>query len=145
MRAETQLSELQTEMDQLNAGHEQVANTLRQKAQALLVLPREMRDAVLEQIYAQTEPIIMTWKKYGHSHYFTMPKDIALYMSSLHVGEDLAREAAEMFYKQNKFSFVYGDHHVDGMTTCNHWNRAQMEAWFNTDHYGSGLTPKDVI
>ena len=147
MKAETQLGELRTEIDKLSAGHEQGAKVLRRKAQALAALPREMRDAIFEQIYVQKNPIVVSCSRHGNGLLFDMPKDTALYMSSLHVGESLAREAAEIFWKSNTFTFNIGSayrsfrpRHGSGL-----WVQSELDEWSTTDHYGSGNPPQDYI
>jgi hypothetical protein len=75
-----------------------------------------------------------------------MPKDTALYLSQLHVGPAIASEAAEIFYKQNVFQF-------DNMPSPWTWRGRERSAWIDkkydlwldTDHYGSGFTPRPLI
>ena len=106
-----------------------------------------MRDAIFEQIYLHKESVKVSVSRHGDHIIFNMPKDTALYMSALHVGEDLAREAAEVFYKQNVFSFIRGSfYRAYGYDTgFSVWDQAQVDQWFSTDHYGSGICPKDCI
>jgi hypothetical protein len=137
VKVESQLSDLESKLTKLKASHEEAAKVLRQRALALAALPREMRDAIFEQIYVQDTPIEVTWSRLGNNYVFEMPKDSALYMSSLHVGTDLAHEAAEIFYKRNTFTF--------DEPSFSHWTQAQLDSWFSRDHYGSGIMPKDFI
>lgn len=105
-----------------------------------------MRDAIFEQIYVQQDPVPISWSRHGPHWVFKMPKDPALYMSSLHVGEHLAREASEIFYKRNVFTFVFGSpQYFRDLNPGLLWSQIQLDDWFNTDHYGSGITPKDMV
>jgi hypothetical protein len=147
VKVEYQLADLESKLAKLKAGHEEGAKVLRQKALALAALPREMRDAIFEQIYIKDTAIEVTWSRLGNNHIFEMPKDTGLYMSSLHVGPELAREAAEIFYKRNTFTFVRAaSKYATGYNLgFSHWERAQLDSWFARDHYGSGVVPTDFI
>lgn len=106
-----------------------------------------MRDAIFEQIYVKKHPIEVTYIRHGNQFVYEMPKDTALYMSALHVGETLAREAAEVFYKYNTFTFIRGPSipRNNSNSDFGAWNKSQLEEWFATDHHGSNVTPSEHV
>jgi hypothetical protein len=123
------------------------------KAQAFMALPREMRDAILEQLYCFKTPILTEISRIGTRTIFKMPRDPALYMSQRHVGS-LAEEAAEIFYSQNTFDFSSQpfkcDSHTEYWEWLNRfdrvgWTASRYELFLNSDHYGSGVHPRDLI
>jgi hypothetical protein len=116
------------------------------KAKALEALPREMRDAIFEQLYVQALPIKITWSRIGDNFVFQMPKDEALYLSEWHVGFQIAMEAADIFYKYNIFA-LKSESPLHGFWNGNYKviTEERTEQWFDTDHYGSGVTPRGIV
>ncbi|KIW06604.1 uncharacterized protein PV09_02319 [Verruconis gallopava] len=146
-KIEYQLGELEAKLAKLKDGHEKVARVLRQKAISLKAMPIELREAIFEHIYVQSEPIEVFWSRIGNKIVYKMPMDTALYMSSFHVGPDLAHEAARVFYKKNTFAFVrvrtgHPCHYGGGFS---YWNQDHIDGWFQHDHYGSGVAPKEFV
>lgn len=146
MRVESQVIDLESKLAKLQAGHEAGAAIIRQKATGLAALPKELRDAIFEMMYVEKTPVEISWSRVGSKFLFEMPKDPGLYMSVLHVGLQLAREAAEIFYKHNTFTFV----RIANNRNCynpgfSNWEAEHLSSWFDTDHYGSGCTPKDFV
>jgi hypothetical protein len=138
------LEALQNHLEKLCTGHEEVANKLQLKAKALAALPREMRDAIFEQLYIQDHPIEVKSSRIGDNVVFQMPKDKALYLSKWHVGPQVASEAAIIFYKYNTFVFnseigcSYGRGRID-------ITAEKLEQWLDTDHFASGMTPRGMV
>jgi hypothetical protein len=116
------------------------------KAKALGALPREMRDAIFEQLYVEAEPVDVTWSRIGDNIIFDMPKDKALYLSEWHVGPQIAMEAAEIFYRRNTFLFnQFRPHCSHGERTRKGLTEQRFDQWFDTDHFGSGVTPRGLV
>jgi hypothetical protein len=132
----------------LREGHEEVAKKLQVKAKVLSALPREMRDAIFEQLYIREEPIEVEWSRIGDNIIFKMPKDEALYLSAWHVGAQIAGEAAEIFYKHNLFAFNALDADPPHWTLSRNdreMTQEKFEQWFDTDHFGSGIKPRGLV
>ncbi|KAF2428894.1 hypothetical protein EJ08DRAFT_314828 [Tothia fuscella] len=150
LRAHCRLEELETHLTKLQNGHEEVAEKIRLQARALTVMPRELRDAIFEQLYTYEKPIEFSWSRVGETTVFPMPKDEALYLSELHVGPQIALEAAKIFYKSNVFAF-----RSDNDLMCTEWlnpriakapwTQEKFNQWTQTDHYGSGIVPSDIV
>jgi hypothetical protein len=115
-----------------------------------------MRDAIFEQLYRSETPISPEFSRIGPKTLFKMPKDPALYMSQRHVGPAIAEEAAEIFYSQNTFEFgsdyldydnysrQWGWEHRSPRETVK-WTQDQYNLFLNSDLYGSGVRPRDLI
>jgi hypothetical protein len=138
------LEALQKHLENLRTGHEEVAKKLQLKARAFGALPREMRDAIFEQLYIQDKPIEVVWSRIGDNTIFTMPKDEALYLSKWHVGPQIASEAATIFYKYNRFAF-HSDSGWGYGRTDKDITAKKLEQWLDTDHFASGMTPRGTI
>lgn len=145
---------LEARLTKLEAGHDDIAKSLQIKAQALGALPREMRDAIFAQLYRSENTISPEISRVGPKTFFEMPKDPALYMSQRHVREVIAGEAGEVFYAQNTFLFGFGYSiycnpndvwDSNDLKASLRWSLSKYDLFFDTDHYQSGLRPRDFI
>jgi hypothetical protein len=132
---------LEARLAELESGHDAIARKLQFKAQALGGLPREMRDAIYEQLYRSKTPVLPEMLRFGPKTLFKMPTDSALYMSQRHVGPVIAEEAAEIFYTQNTFGFGGGR----TVQSTLQWCRDKYDLFLDSDHYESGVRPRDLI
>jgi hypothetical protein len=108
----------------------------------LAILPREMRDAIFEQLYVRETAIEVHCYRLGQKTVFDMPTDEALYLSQLHVGREVASEAADIFYKRNLFQFSTASARSAAKVD---WSKDTFEQWWDTDHYGSDIVPRDIV
>lgn len=145
---------LEGRLTRLESGHDEIAKRLQIKAQALGALPREMRDAIFEQLYRLQAPISPEITRVGPNTFFKMPKDTALYMSQRHVGEAIAEEAAEIFYTQNTFHFGpdYSDYNnynggwsSGDLQASLKWSLSKYDLFLDSDHYQSRVRPCNFI
>lgn len=137
---ELRREQLIQELVELQAGHEDVARTLKVQAQKLQQLPREMMLAVLEKLYVHDEPIPIDSTRIGNKTIFMMPEDESMYLSAMHVGEKVASEAAKVFYKCNTFLFQ-----PRTMPRIDRKGEEWLDEFFDTDHYKSGVIPRPFV
>ena len=124
--------------------HGNLASTLRTHAAKLLqTLPRELRDRIYEQLYTnfgvdptngmphyiETNPVWIRKRTDFSGHPHPLKRDLYMFLSARHVGPVVAAEAAEVMYSSNTFAITNGE----------------ADEFLETDHYGSGLLPKDVV
>jgi hypothetical protein len=137
---ELRRDQLQRELIELQNGHRNLAKTMQTQASRIQQLPREMRLAVFEKLYVQESCIEIKSERIGENIVFQMPNDLSMYLSKAHVGETVASDAGEIFYKHN--TFLLQPWHIFGRKGAQ-W----IDKFFDTDHYGSGAgtVPRNLV
>lgn len=113
-----------------------VAEMLREDSVALLRLPRELRNEILGYLYTDSTPGHPIWWE-NHvdvtdPQFRALPDDPYCYMNASIVDPQIAIETATVFYSTNYFEVPPDDN--------------EELVWIlDTDHYGSGVAPKDVL
>ncbi|ORY07941.1 hypothetical protein BCR34DRAFT_603740 [Clohesyomyces aquaticus] len=113
----------------LESGWARIAPVLRSESAKLLCLPRELREKVYGYLYTRSKPVYLELPDIDVRRSM-LPRDPFLYLHADIVDPQIAAEAAQVMYDTNTFDM--------GLTS-------QFANFLQTDHYGSGIIPSDVI
>ncbi|EON69764.1 hypothetical protein W97_09027 [Coniosporium apollinis CBS 100218] len=115
---------------------EHLAPLMRREAAKLLSLPLVLRNMIYEHLYVEDRPIEVSSLftstpccRQGPRHGF-LPVDSVGLMSSYHVGQGMAEEAARVFYNLNAFHIEYLE---------------DLPEFLSTDQYGIGMLLRDHV
>lgn len=123
------------ELQILEAGWKKIAPVLRAESQKLFKLPRELRDVIYGYLYTRQHNIGLDLPDIDVRRSM-LPRDRVFYLNAALVHPQIAAEAALVLYNTN--SFVLRDRL--------YWNENNFLSQFlRTDHFGSGILPKDII
>lgn len=131
---EYQKKRIVRELQVLRVGWERISAVLRAESRKLFVLPLELRQKIYGYLYTRSETAVVRLDypdcDVRHS---LLPSDPFFYLNASIVDATIAAEAAGVLYDTNTFNiFVASNFYVPSR-------------FLRTDHFGSGVVPKDVI
>ncbi|OCK81566.1 hypothetical protein K432DRAFT_381209 [Lepidopterella palustris CBS 459.81] len=113
------------------SGWGKISVVLREESIKLYALPREIRDRIYEYLYTVNRPIRLAFPDTDVNGRM-LPRDPYMYMNATIIDPGIAVEAAKICYQENLFEFM--------ASFSSHASR-----FLTTDHYSSGIVPRDVI
>ncbi|KAF2462960.1 uncharacterized protein BDR25DRAFT_363293 [Lindgomyces ingoldianus] len=119
------------ELHALEAGWRNISAVLRTESQKLFILPRELREEIYGYLYTLDYPFVLTYPDIDIRRSM-LRRDPFLYLHANIVDPVIAAEAAQIMYNSNVFEI--------SSQIPN-----QVLHFLRTDHYGSGVLPRDVI
>ncbi|KAF1996210.1 hypothetical protein P154DRAFT_580138 [Amniculicola lignicola CBS 123094] len=126
----------QNKLEMLEKGWVGIAASLRAESEKLFALPREIREKIYSYLYTRPQPkenyFELEFPDIDVRHSM-LPRDPFLYLHANIIDPAIAAEAAQVMYDTNNFRAVIG------------YSHQPFAQFLRTDHYGSGVVPRDII